>query len=158
MADSLTINEVELPKEQIDTREVSVIFIARLSVGHSESMRVKLFTACGLVSIYYQNRFYGLSTKESGEDVISVLSKRIRDLGEIEEEKVIFANLDALVKEKLLVELFRHAASKAGYFGIYDRTFFRADENIDPYFCPAFELAVREFDDSYGFFINPTHL
>lgn len=158
MADSLTINEVEIPKEQIDTREVSVIFIARLSVGHSESMRVKLFTACGLVSIYYQNRFYGLSTRESGEDVISVLSKRIRDLGKIEEEKIIFANLDALVKEKLLVELFRHAASKAGYFGIYDRTFFRADENIDPYFTPAFELAVREFDDSYGFFINPTHL
>ena len=159
MADSITINEVKLPKEQIDAREVLVIFIPRLSVGHSESLRIKLFTACGLVSIYYQNKFYGLSTRESGEDVISVLSKRIRDLGEkIEEKKVIFANLDALVKEKLLVELFRHAASKAGYFGIYDRTFFRADENIDPYFTPAFELAVREFGDSYGFFINPTHL
>lgn len=158
MADSISINEVKLPKEQIDTREVSVIFIPKLSIGHSESLRVKLFTACGLVSIYYQNRFYGLPTRESEEHVISVLSERIRDPGEIEEDKVTFADLNELVKEKLLVEFFRHAASKAGYFGIYDRTFFRADEKIDPYFTPAFELTVREFDDSYGLFINPTHL
>ncbi|MBW1965829.1 MAG: hypothetical protein JRI48_00335, partial [Deltaproteobacteria bacterium] len=158
MADSISINEVKLPKEQIDTREVSVIFIPKLSIGHSESLRVKLFTACGLVSIYYQNRFYGVLTRESEEYVMSVLFERMRDLGEIEEDRVTFADLNELVKEKLLVEFFRHAASKAGYFGIYDRIFFRADENIDPYFTPAFELAVRKFDDSYGFFINPTYL
>jgi hypothetical protein len=110
------------------------------------------------VSIYYQNRFYCLPTKESQETAVSVLSERIKDLGEIKEEKTVFSELDDAVKEKLLVELFRHAAAKASYFQIYERLFFQADENIDPYFTPAFELTVREFDDSYGYFINPTHV
>jgi len=158
MADSITINKVELPKDQIDAKEVSVIAIPKLSVGHSESLRIKLFTACGLVSIYYQNKFFCISSRETEENAVSVLSERIKDLGEIKKHKQMFAELEEAVKEQILVELFRHAAAKASYFGIYDRTFFRADENIDPYFTPAFELSVREFDDSYGYFINPTHL
>ncbi|MDI6890371.1 MAG: hypothetical protein QMC83_05445 [Thermodesulfovibrionales bacterium] len=100
----------------------------------------------------------GLTTKEGQRDAVSVLSERIKDLGEIKEDKMRFSELDKTVKEKLLIELFRHAASKANYFGIYDRIFFRSDENIDSYFAFAFELTVREFDDSYGYFINPTHL
>jgi hypothetical protein len=158
MADSIAINEVKIPREEIDTKEVSIITIPKLSVGHSESIRVKLFTACGLVSIYYQNKFYCLPTKEGQRDAVSVLSERIKDLGEIKEDKKTFSELDETVKEKLLVELLRHAASKANYFGIYDRIFFRADEYIDPFFTPSFELSVREFEDSYGYFINPTHL
>ena len=158
MADSIAINEVKLPKEEIDTKGVSIITIPKLSVGHSESIGVKLFTACGVVSIYYQNKFYCLPTKEGQRDAVSVLSERIKDLGEIKEDKKTFSELDEAVKEKLLVELFRHAASKANYFGIYGRMFFRADEYIDPFFTPSFELSVREFEDSYGYFINPTHL
>lgn len=38
MADSIVINEVRLPKEEIDTKEVSIITIPKLSVGHSESL------------------------------------------------------------------------------------------------------------------------
>lgn len=158
MSDSITINEVKLLKEEIDDREVSILHIPKLSVGHSESLIIKLFTACQLVSIYFQNRFYCLPSGKSKEEMEAVLSERIKDLGEIKEEKRPFSGLNGSVKEKLLVELFRHAASRADYFGIYDRVFFRADENIDPYFTPAFELSVREFDDFYGLFVNPTHL
>jgi len=158
MTDSVAINEVKLRREEIDTKEVSIITIPKLSVGHSESIGIKLFTACGLVSIYYQNKFYCLPTKEGQRDAVSVLSERIKDLGEIKEDKKTFSELDETVKEKLLVELFRHAASKGNYFGIYDRIFFRVDEYIDPFFTPSFELSVREFEDSYGYFINPTHL
>jgi len=158
MSDSITINEVELPKEEIESKEVSVVVIPKLSVGHSESLRIKLYAACGLVSIYYQNRFYCLPSREGHETAIPVLSERVKDLGEIKEEKVLFSKLDEAVKEKLLIEIVRHAAAKANYFLIYGRLFFLAGENIDPYFTPAFELTVREFDDSFGYFINPTHL
>jgi hypothetical protein len=159
MPDSIAINEVKLPKGEIDAREVSIIEIPKLSVGHSESLAIKLFTACGLISIYYQNRFYCLATIESQGSATSILSERIKDLGKIKEEKTVFSALDAAVKERLLVEIFRHAASKANYFGIYDRMFFRADENIEPFFiAPSFELTVRQSEDSYGYFINPTHL
>jgi hypothetical protein len=159
MPDSIAINEVKLPKGEIDAREVSIIEIPKLSVRHSESLAIKLFTACGLISIYYQNRFYCLATTESQESATSILSERVKDLGEIKEEKTFFSALDAAVKERLLVEIFRHAASKANYFGIYDRIFFRADENIEPFFiAPSFELTVRDSEDSYGYFLNPTHL
>jgi len=158
MADSITINKAVLPKEQIDQKEVSVIAIPKLSVGHSDSIRIKLFTACGLVSIYYQNKFICIPTKETEETAVSVLSSRIKDIGEIIEDKKVFRELDDVTKERLLTELFRHAAAKGKYFGIYERTFFLAGENIDPFFTPAFELSVREFVDSYGYFINPTHL
>ena len=158
MADSITINKVELPKEQIDQKDVLIIEIPKLSVGHSDSIRIKLFTACGLVSIYYRNKFFCISTKEAGKTAASVLSARIKDIGEISEEKKLFGELDDETKERLLAELFRHAAAKGKYFGIYERTFFLAGENIDPFFTPAFELSVREFEDSYGYFINPTHL
>jgi hypothetical protein len=158
VADFIAINEVRFPKEEIDPREVSVIAIPKLSVGHSESLRVKLFIACGMISIYYHNRFYCLPTQESREDAVSVLSERIKDLGEIEEEKTRFSDLDEAVRERLLVDLFMHVASKSNYFAIYERVFLRADENIDPFFTPAFELTTREYQDSYAYFINPTHL
>ena len=90
MADSIAINEVKLPKEEIDTIEVSIIAIPKLSVGHSESLRIKLFTARGLVSIYYQNRFYCILTKENWGDAISILSERLKDIGGIEEKRTIF--------------------------------------------------------------------
>ncbi len=158
MADTITINEIKLPKENIDTREVSIISIPKLSIGHSESLMVKLFTACGMVSIYYQNKFYCLTTTESQEDVGLLLSEKLKTFSAIKEEKIVFSELYITIKEKLLVEFFRHVASKANYFGIYDRIFFRAEENIDPFFTPSFELTVREFNDSYGYFINPTCL
>lgn len=158
MADSITINKVELPKEQVDQKEVLIIAIPKLSVGHSDSIRIKLFTACGLVSIYYQNKFFCIPTKGTEETATSVLSARIKDIGEISEDKKVFGELDDETKERLLAELFRQAAAKGKYFGIYDKTFFLAGENIDPFFTPAFELSVRQFEDSYGYFINPTHL
>ncbi len=158
MADFIAINGARLPREEIDSREVSVITIPNLSVGHSESLRIKLFNACGMVSIYYRNAFYSLPTKEEQTDPVSILSERIKDLGEIGEEKRTFSELDDTVRERLLVELFRHAASKATYFGIYGRIFFKAGDNIDPFFTPAFELSIREFENSYGYFINPTLL
>ena len=139
MTDSVAINEVKLPREEIDNKEVSIITIPKLSVGHSESIGIKLFTACGVVSIYYQNKFYCLPTKEGQRNAVSVLSERIKDLGEIKEDKKTFSELDETVKEKLLVELFRHAASKGNYFAIYDRIFLRVDEYIDPFFTPSFE-------------------
>ena len=158
MVDSISINAVKLPKEELDTREVSAITIPKLSIGHSEALGVKLFATGGLVSIYYQNTFYCLSTKEGQKDAVSVLSERIKDIGEIKEGKVKFSDLDPAIKEKLLIELFRHAATKGRYFAIYDRIFFKADENIAPFFTPSFELSVREFQDSYGYFVNPTTL
>ena len=65
MSDSITINEVKLLKEEIDDREVSILHIPKLSVGHSESLIIKLFTACQFVSIYFQNRFYCLPSGKS---------------------------------------------------------------------------------------------
>jgi hypothetical protein len=158
MADSIAINEVKIPKGAINTKDISVITIPKLSVGHSESLGVKLFTICGLVSIYYSNRFYCFPTKAGQKDLISVLSERLRDFSEIKEEKVAFSCLDEQVKERLLIELFKYAAAKAYYFDIYDRTFFEANENIDPFLTPSFEITVSEFEDSYGYFINPRYL
>jgi hypothetical protein len=157
-ADSVAINEVKLPKEDINTQEASVITVPNLSIGHSEALRIKLFTACDLVSIYYGNRFYCLSTRESQRDAASVLSERIRDLGEVREDKTTFSNLDEKVRERLLVELFRHVASKAKFFAIYDRVFFQAGADVDPFSTPSFELSVKELQDCYGYFINPTRL
>jgi hypothetical protein len=156
MPDSISINAARVKKEDLDSREVSVIPSPRLSIGHSEALGVKLFATGGLVSVYYQNTFYCLPTKDGQRDAVSVLSERIKDIGEIKENKIRFSDLGPVVRERLLIELFRHAATRASYFAIYDRIFFKADQNIDLFFTPSFELSVKEFQDSYGYFINPT--
>ena len=158
MSDYITINEVNVPKAQIDEIYVSIISIPRLSRGHSEHLITNLFNLCSLVSIYYQNNFYCLPTGEETDSAISVLSEKVEISEELKEKKDKFSELDSSVKKRLIVELFRHAAAKSSYFGIYDRVFFKVSEKVDPKFNPAFELTVREFEDSYGLFINPTCL
>jgi hypothetical protein len=78
MVDSITLNQTRIFKEEIDPLDASIICIPNLSIGHSEALCIKMLVACGLISIYHQNRFYCLPSKEGGEEVITVLSERLR--------------------------------------------------------------------------------
>jgi len=156
MPDSISINAARLSKDSLDAREVSVITIPKLSIGHSEAVGIKLYATGGLVTVYYQNTFYCLPTKEGLKDAALFLPEKIKEMGEIKETKIRFSDLGPAIKERLLIELFRHAGTKASYFAIYDRIYLKADQNIDPFFTPSFELSVKEFQDSYAYFVNPT--
>ena len=159
MIDSISINEVRVKKKEVDQLKVSVIKIPKLSIGHSESVRIRLFTQCGLSSIYYRNNFYCIKTV-TGEEVKKakdLLSEIFKDL-EIDVEACRFYELESNLRELLLIELFRHAAAYGGYFALQRRTFIRPDERQDGLIIPAFELGIRDSEDSYCYSINSTYV